>query len=58
MSQRSKADRRKVAEELQAERAKRSPQQQLERLDLLLGKGVGAMKERARLVKQIEEQKN
>lgn len=35
-------------------RAARSPQQQLDRLDTLLGKGQGARKERARLAKQIK----
>jgi hypothetical protein len=34
-------------------RSNRSPQQQLARLDALLGEGVGATKERARLAGQI-----
>jgi hypothetical protein len=32
----------------------RTPQQQLARLDAMLGEGVGAVKERARLANQIE----
>lgn len=35
--------------------AKRSPQQQLDRLDKLLGVGVGAKKERARLQKALQD---
>jgi len=41
----------------QEARAKRSPDEQLARLDKLLGKDQGAKKERARLLKQIEEEK-
>lgn len=40
-----------------AERAKRSPEQQIERLDRILGKGIGAVRERAKLAKLIEERK-
>ena len=36
-----------------AARAKRSPEEQLARLDSILGKGQGARKERARLLAQI-----
>jgi len=34
---------------------KRSPKSQLEHLDTLLGVGVGAKRERARLMKKLEE---
>ena len=40
-----------------AERAKRSPEEQIDRLDWLLGDGVGAKKERKRLAKLIETNK-
>ena len=46
--------RRDAAEERAEARAARSPQQQLERLDALLGEGAGAVKERARLEKQLQ----
>lgn len=48
-------NRRKEATTRQEERAARSPQQQLDRLDSILGEGVGAKKERARLTKQINQ---
>lgn len=51
----ARADRRKNAEALAAERAKRSPQQQLKKLDDKLGVGVGAVKERARLQALIDK---
>jgi len=46
--------RRDAAEERAEARAALSPQQQLERLDALLGEGTGAVKERARLEKQLQ----
>jgi hypothetical protein len=47
-------ERRRAAAELREEaRANLSPQQQLERLDALLGEGKGAVKERARLEKKL-----
>lgn len=53
----NKENRRQRANELLKERATRSPQQQIRRLDAILGKGVGAVKERTRLQKQIEAEK-
>ncbi len=47
-------ERKQTAKELTEERAKRSPQEQLALLDYKLGKGVGAVKERARLQAQIK----
>ena len=47
----ARAERRKRAEALAEERAKRSPEQQLARLDKMFGKGKGAAKERAKLAK-------
>jgi len=41
------------AEVRQGERLERSPEQQLQLLDKRLGKGVGASKERAKLLAQI-----
>jgi hypothetical protein len=49
-----KAERRQRAEALKEERAKRTAQEQLNRLDGMFGKGKGAAKERARLSKQVE----
>ena len=47
-----RARRRENAETLAANRSKRTPQQQLQRLDEKLGVGEGADKERARLEKE------
>jgi len=48
-------ERRTLAAEDRAEaRAKLTAQQQLDKLDALLGEGVGAVKERARLEKQLK----
>jgi hypothetical protein len=49
----ARAERRKRAEALAEERAKRSPEQQLARLDTMFGKGKGATKERAKLAKLV-----
>ena len=49
--------RREEAIKRQELRDQLTPEQQLQRLDLLLGNGVGAKRERARLLKQIEESK-
>jgi len=48
-----KENRQKNALAQKEERAKRTPQQQLEHLDTMFGVGQGAAKERARLNKQI-----
>lgn len=50
-------ERRKQAEALAEERAKRTPEQQLARLDGMFGEGQGATKERARLAQQIADAK-
>jgi hypothetical protein len=47
--------RRDAAEERAEKRANRTAQQQLDKLDALLGEGVGAVKERARLEKQLRD---
>jgi hypothetical protein len=44
---------REEAEVRQAERDKRTPQEQIARLDRILGEGVGAKKERAKLLTEI-----
>ena len=49
-----KEDKCRRAKERQEVRDKRSPKEQLERLDDLLGEGKGAVKERTRLLKKIE----
>ena len=50
---RSKQQKREDAQKLLKERAKRTDQQQLARLDTMFGEGKGAQKERARLLKKI-----
>jgi len=52
---RSRQQRREEALSRQEERANRSPAQQIQHLDKILGKGQGATKERARLAKMMEE---
>ena len=52
-----KALKREEHEARMAERAKRSPEEQVTLLDYLLGEGKGATKERKRLAKQIEANK-
>jgi len=42
----------------QAERNERTDQEQLERLDSVFGPGLGAQKERARLLARIEKENN
>ena len=49
----SKKDKRKEAKARQEKYDKLTPQQRLDKLDRKLGKGVGAKKERARLLKLI-----
>jgi hypothetical protein len=49
-------ERRRSAAECRAEvRATRTPKQQLDKLDAILGKDVGAVKERDRLEKQLRK---
>jgi len=47
--------RREAAEDRAEQRENRTAQQQLDKLDALLGEGVGAVKERARLEKQLRD---
>ena len=54
---RSRQERRESALELQEERDKRTPQEQIKRLDTKLGIGKGAKKERAKLEKLIKRLK-
>lgn len=49
--------RQEAAKERQAVRDQRTPKQQIQRLDELLGDGEGAQKERARLLATIEAAK-
>ena len=50
---RSKQQKREDAEKLKKERAKRTDEQQLAKLDEMFGPGKGAKKERARLLKKL-----
>ena len=50
----AKEERHNNALMLQEERAKRTDQEQLQRLDEMFGKGKGAEKERARLAARIK----
>ena len=47
--------RREAAEDRAEQRANRTAQQQLDKLNALLGEGEGAVKERARLEKQLRD---
>ena len=49
---------RRVCEENIAEFQKLTPAQQVQALDLRLGEGVGAVKQRARLAKVLAEKKS
>lgn len=53
--QRNRSARQAEAKERDAARAALTDQQQLDRLDTILGVGLGAKKERARLAKRIVE---
>lgn len=53
--QRNRSARQAEAQERNAARAALTDQQQLDRLDTVLGAGAGAKKERARLAKRIAE---
>ena len=49
-----RAELREVSEKNAKERAERTPKQQLEHLDSILGKDIGAIREREKLRKLIE----
>jgi hypothetical protein len=51
---RSKLEKQQQAEDRNKARSKRSPQDQISRLDSIFGAGLGATKERTRLQKIIE----
>jgi|MDTB01.1.fsa_nt_gb hypothetical protein len=53
--QQARSLRKETADQLSTERSKRTPEEQLAKLDSMLGDGVGAKKERARLHRQIED---
>ncbi|MCI0563318.1 MAG: hypothetical protein MN733_32990 [Nitrososphaera sp.] len=53
-----RSEKRETAQKRDEERSQRTPQQQLALLDHRLGTGVGAQRERVRLMKLIEQQKN
>jgi len=55
---RNREERRERAKERKEAAEGRTPQEQLARLDDMLGKGKGAKKERAKLAKRIEDLKN
>jgi len=48
----TKEEKRRDCETRLAERKKRSNHEQLQHLDVLLGKGIGAKRERARLMRK------
>jgi hypothetical protein len=52
-----KESKRESANERAEARAKRTAEQQLKRLDDMFGSGQGAVRERARLQKEIEDRK-
>jgi len=56
--ERRRDDKKAAAAERAIERAQRSDEQQLKRLDRMFGAGQGANKERARLAKRILDQRN